>query len=49
MELREDAARVKPFRRVDTGKLLDLLAVWVEDPHARAAILLDNPAKLYGF
>lgn len=33
----------------DDADLLDLLLVWAPDPGARQAILLDNPARLYGF
>jgi len=32
-----------------TGPLLDLLARWAPDEKARTRILVDNPAKLYGF
>jgi predicted TIM-barrel fold metal-dependent hydrolase len=31
------------------GDMLGLLAGWVPDPARRAAILADNPARLYGF
>lgn len=31
------------------GELLDLLAVWVPDEGLRKKILVDNPARLYGF
>jgi predicted TIM-barrel fold metal-dependent hydrolase len=31
------------------GQLLDLLADWVPDERARSRILVDNPARLYGF
>lgn len=31
------------------GDLMDELAVWVPDEAARKAILVDNPARLYGF
>jgi predicted TIM-barrel fold metal-dependent hydrolase len=31
------------------GALLDLLADWVPDAALRARILVDNPARLYGF
>jgi 2-pyrone-4,6-dicarboxylate lactonase len=31
------------------GELLDLLALWAPDPAVRRRILVDNPAKLYGF
>jgi 2-pyrone-4,6-dicarboxylate lactonase len=31
------------------GELCDQLAVWAPDAAARAKILVDNPARLYGF
>lgn len=33
----------------DAGLLLDQLFTWVSDPDARQRILVDNPARLYGF
>jgi 2-pyrone-4,6-dicarboxylate lactonase len=33
----------------NTGDLLDLLATWVPDEAVRRRILVDNPARLYGF
>jgi predicted TIM-barrel fold metal-dependent hydrolase len=33
----------------DTGELLNLLATWIPDPQARARVLVDNPARLFGF
>ena len=33
----------------DDGDLLNLLPQWVPDPVQRDAILVDNPARLYGF
>lgn len=33
----------------DDAALFDLLSVWVPDERVRHAILVDNPAKLYGF
>jgi predicted TIM-barrel fold metal-dependent hydrolase len=33
----------------DTGSLLDLLPDWVPDEAVRNRILVDNPARLYGF
>ncbi len=33
----------------NTGSLLDLLPVWVPDEALRNRILVDNPARLYGF
>ena len=37
--------KVKP----DDALLLDLLGIWVPDEATRTRILVDNPAKLYGF
>ncbi len=36
-------------RMVDTGHLRNLLEVWAPDPALRNRILVDNPARLYGF
>lgn len=33
----------------DDAALLDLLADWAPDAAVRRAILVDNPARLYGF
>lgn len=33
----------------DDGHLLDLLSDWVPDEAARAAVLIDNPERLYGY
>jgi predicted TIM-barrel fold metal-dependent hydrolase len=38
----------QPFP-VDDGRLLNLLAEWAPDPALRHKILVDNPARLYGF
>ena len=34
---------------MNVGELLDLLAEWAPDEAARRAVLVDNPARLYGF
>ena len=34
---------------MNVGDLLDLLADWVPDEAARKRVLVDNPARLYGF
>jgi predicted TIM-barrel fold metal-dependent hydrolase len=34
---------------MNVGDLLDLLADWVPDDEARRRVLVDNPARLYGF
>ncbi|MFN0314707.1 MAG: hypothetical protein ACKVQA_06705 [Burkholderiales bacterium] len=33
----------------NAGQLLDLLAVWARDQETLKRILVDNPARLYGF
>ncbi|QGY02454.1 amidohydrolase family protein [Methylobacterium mesophilicum SR1.6/6] len=33
----------------DDARLLDILTAWVPDDRARARVLVDNPAELYGF
>ena len=40
---------IAPLRQVDDGRILNLLPVWAPDPAVRQAILVDNPARLYGF
>jgi predicted TIM-barrel fold metal-dependent hydrolase len=40
---------VTPLLHVDDGRLLNLVAVWAPDPAVRKKILVDNPARLYGF
>jgi predicted TIM-barrel fold metal-dependent hydrolase len=50
-----DAARDKPLTEIsqpypiDDGLLLDQLPKWVPDAALRKKILVDNPARLYGF
>jgi hypothetical protein len=34
---------------VDDGRALNQLAVWAPDPATRDLILVENPARLYGF
>jgi predicted TIM-barrel fold metal-dependent hydrolase len=40
---------VTPLFQIDDGRLLNQLAVWAPDPATRKKILVDNPARLYGF
>jgi predicted TIM-barrel fold metal-dependent hydrolase len=40
---------VTPMKQVDDGALLNQLAVWEPDAAVRRKILVDNPARLYGF
>jgi predicted TIM-barrel fold metal-dependent hydrolase len=44
-----DWPHVAMARIPDTGKLRNLLLDWAPDPAARDRILVDNPARLYGF
>jgi predicted TIM-barrel fold metal-dependent hydrolase len=38
-----------PLRQIDDGRLLNQLAVWAPEPAIRKKILVENPARLYGF
>jgi predicted TIM-barrel fold metal-dependent hydrolase len=38
-----------PYRELDTGALLAATASWFADPAQRRRMLVDNPARLYGF
>jgi predicted TIM-barrel fold metal-dependent hydrolase len=40
---------VTPLHQIDDGRLLNQLPVWAPDPTIRKKILVDNPARLYGF
>jgi len=40
---------VTPLLHIDDGRLLDQLAVWAPDAAVGWKILVDNPARLYGF
>jgi predicted TIM-barrel fold metal-dependent hydrolase len=46
-QVHDDA--ILPYREVDVGRLLDVLAEAVPDAGTRRAILAENPAGLYGF
>jgi predicted TIM-barrel fold metal-dependent hydrolase len=46
---RRPAAEVTPLLPTDDGLVFNLLPAWVPDPAIRRAILVDNPARLYGF
>ncbi|HKW38980.1 MAG TPA: amidohydrolase family protein [Burkholderiales bacterium] len=43
------AAQVTPLFQIDDGRLLNQLPVWAPDAAIRGKILVDNPARLYGF
>ncbi|WP_050626241.1 amidohydrolase family protein [Bradyrhizobium viridifuturi] len=40
---------VTPLYQIDDGRLLNQLPVWAPDAATRKTILVDNPARLYGF
>ena len=40
---------VTPLYQIDDGRLFDQLPVWAPDAAIRKRILVDNPARLYGF
>jgi predicted TIM-barrel fold metal-dependent hydrolase len=42
-------AEITPFFQIDDGPVLNLLPTWVPDAATRKTILVENPAKLYGF
>lgn len=42
-------SEITPFFQIDDGHVLNLLPKWVPDAATRKTILVDNPAKLYGF
>ena len=44
-----DWPHVTEVQKPDDGALLDLLTEWAPDDVTRTKILVDNPAKLYGF
>jgi predicted TIM-barrel fold metal-dependent hydrolase len=40
---------IAPFYPIDDGRLLKQLPMWAPDADVRKKILVDNPARLYGF
>jgi predicted TIM-barrel fold metal-dependent hydrolase len=43
------ATDIAPFHPIDDGRLLNQLSVWAPDADVRKKILVDNPARFYGF
>ncbi|MBR0848822.1 amidohydrolase family protein [Bradyrhizobium diazoefficiens] len=43
------ATDIAPLFQIDDGRLLNQLPVWAPDAEVRKKILVDNPARLYGF
>lgn len=44
-----EPTEVSPLLPIDDGRMLNLLATWVPNVAKRKMILVDSPAKLYGF
>ncbi len=42
-------SQVTPLYRINDGRVLNLLPIWAPDTAVRKKILVDNPARLYGF
>jgi predicted TIM-barrel fold metal-dependent hydrolase len=40
---------VTPLWQIDDGRIFNLLPTWAPDPNVRKTILVENPARLYGF
>ncbi len=40
---------LEPFRNEDDGRNLGLVKDWAPDPYQRTKLLVDNPARLFGF
>jgi predicted TIM-barrel fold metal-dependent hydrolase len=43
------ATEVTPLMQIDDGRIVNQLPVWAPDADIRRKILVDNPARLYGF
>jgi len=43
------ATDIAPLHQIDDGRLFNQLPVWAPDTAIRTRILVDNPARLYGF
>jgi len=43
------SAKVAPPLKIDDGRLFNQFPVWAPDPQFQRKILVDNPARLYGF
>jgi predicted TIM-barrel fold metal-dependent hydrolase len=43
------ATDIAPLLQIDDGRVLNQLAAWAPDAALRKTILVDNPARLYGF
>ncbi len=48
-EPKQPFGTIIPLRQSDDGRILNLLPRWAPDASIRRAILVDNPARLFGF
>jgi len=44
-----DLRQIEPFRQIDEGTVMDLLHDWMPNDATYRKILVENPARLYGF
>jgi predicted TIM-barrel fold metal-dependent hydrolase len=44
-----NATAIAPLYQIDDGRVLNQLPVWAPDAAQRKTILVENPARLYGF
>lgn len=47
--VRQRPPEMTPLRQIDDGRMLNQLVVWAPDAAIRKKILVENPARLYGF
>jgi predicted TIM-barrel fold metal-dependent hydrolase len=40
---------ISPLFQIDDGRLFNQLVAWAPEAATRASILVENPARLYGF
>jgi predicted TIM-barrel fold metal-dependent hydrolase len=40
---------LSPLQQIDDGRMMNLLPVWAPDASLRKTILVENPARLFGF
>jgi predicted TIM-barrel fold metal-dependent hydrolase len=45
----KDPTKVTPPLEIDDGRLFNQFAIWAPDPQIRRKLLVENPARLYGF
>jgi predicted TIM-barrel fold metal-dependent hydrolase len=43
------AIDIAPLLQIDDGRLFNQLPIWAPDENVRRTILVENPARLYGF